>query len=441
MELVFRFFDFPAKFFGHGAEFFRSFGAHIKDHFVPHHRNNYHPHIFSHSMTMLLSVLMISVKIFSIAVVSFGPVLPAYSSAITVENIINLTNQSRKEYNLKTLVENSTLNQAAQAKANDMLLKGYFSHNTPDGKTPWDFIQTAGYGYIMAGENLAVNFTEAEHVEEAWMNSPGHKANIINKDFEEIGIGIAQGDYQGHNAIFVVQMFGTPVEQKIQLSDRATEVAPEPVSAPNKTISINEEKTLKSNSENQPLREAPAQLSDTAPTPLLEVIKEPLAVLEITEAKTEAVGNVFNVFTQTSPNAVKVILHYGQMSVLMEPKENNTWQASLDLNRLASNNYHLRITAYNLQGEFVSKQVASFSGSTVENFNILGVKAGSKEVSWMGKVFNPKIFENQFYLLFVAAVLTSLIIAILVHRHIQHVSVTANASFMAILAILLWLGS
>src|SRR4029078_3041745 len=125
------------------------------------------------------------------------------------------TNTSRNSYGLSTLTYNDELAKAAQTKANDMLAKGYFAHNTPDGKTPWDFIQAQHYNYIMAGENLAVNFTEAENVEDAWMNSPGHKANILNKNCEEIGIGISQGNFQGHNAIFVVQMFGTPVEQKI----------------------------------------------------------------------------------------------------------------------------------------------------------------------------------------------------------------------------------
>ena len=185
------------------------FGRHLQNHFIPHPRNNYHPHILGHRALALFSVLLLSAKIFTIALLAWGPIAPAFSSAITEPNIINLTNQSRVQYGEAALTENSELDKAAQAKADDMLARGYFAHVTPDGRTPWSFITAAGYNYLMAGENLAVNFTEAEDVETAWMNSPGHRANILNKDFVEIGIGVSQGQYEGHNAIFVVQELGT----------------------------------------------------------------------------------------------------------------------------------------------------------------------------------------------------------------------------------------
>jgi hypothetical protein len=172
------------------------FFTHVLDHFIPHARNNYHPHLLSHRLTGLLTALLISMKIFTIVAIALGPVVPAYSSAISIANIISLTNQSRLSVQLPDLTENSLLNEAAQTKANDMLAKGYFSHDTPEGKTPWDFISASGYNYITAGENLAVNFTEAENVEDAWMNSPGHRANIVNKNYHDIGIGISQVLYQ-----------------------------------------------------------------------------------------------------------------------------------------------------------------------------------------------------------------------------------------------------
>ena len=184
---------------------------HLHDHFIPHHRNNYHPHILGHRSLALFSALLVAVKIFTISLVSFGPVLPVFSSAITGENIISLTNESRKSFNLPALVSNQLLAKAAQAKANDMLAKGYFAHNSPDGKTPWDFIVSAGYSYLSAGENLAVNFVEAESVEAAWMNSPGHKANILNTKFVEIGVAAERGIWDGRNVWMAVQEFGLPL--------------------------------------------------------------------------------------------------------------------------------------------------------------------------------------------------------------------------------------
>jgi hypothetical protein len=92
-----------------------------------------------------------------------------------------------------------------------MATKGYFSHTSPEGLSPWHWFDTVGYKFMYAGENLAINFSESTDVEQAWMNSPGHRANILNERFTEIGIATAQGTYQGQPTIFVAQMFGKPL--------------------------------------------------------------------------------------------------------------------------------------------------------------------------------------------------------------------------------------
>jgi len=145
-------------------EFWRGFAEHIHDHFIPHYRNNYHPHLLSNRSLGLFSIALVSVKVFTIAIVSLGAAVPAFSSAITPKNIISLTNSSRIEYKLTALSVSPMLAKAAQAKAENMLKEGYFAHNSPSGATPWDFIKAQNYNYIVAGENLAVNFTQAESV-------------------------------------------------------------------------------------------------------------------------------------------------------------------------------------------------------------------------------------------------------------------------------------
>jgi len=112
--------------------------------------------------------------------------------------------------NVSELKVSPILEKAAQMKADDMASKSYFAHNTPDGKTPWYWLEQAGYRYIYAGENLAVNFENSEDVETAWMNSPGHFLNIMNPKYTEIGIATSTGIYKGREAVFVVQMFGKP---------------------------------------------------------------------------------------------------------------------------------------------------------------------------------------------------------------------------------------
>ncbi len=135
--------------------------------------------------------------------------LENFLASIAPEKLVELTNIRREERELKTLVISPLLMEAAQLKANDMAEKGYFAHTCPDGVTPWHWFDKVGYGYRYAGENLAVNFTEAHQVDKAWMESPTHKKNIVNERFQEIGIATATGEYKGREAIFVVQLFGT----------------------------------------------------------------------------------------------------------------------------------------------------------------------------------------------------------------------------------------
>ncbi len=130
--------------------------------------------------------------------------------AILVSALGDLTNSERIGENLNPLKSNPLLDEAAQLKADDMVNNGYFSHVSPDGKTPWYWLDQVGYAYDYAGENLAVNFTESEEVTDAWMKSPTHRANIEKKQYTEMGSGIAAGIYKGKEAVFVVQEYANP---------------------------------------------------------------------------------------------------------------------------------------------------------------------------------------------------------------------------------------
>lgn len=138
-----------------------------------------------------------------------------HMAAVISAVMVDLTNDDRKKEDLGALKVNPTLVAAAQAKANDMAKKGYFAHDTPDGKNSWYWFKEAGYSFAYAGENLAVDFTDSEDVVEAWMDSPTHRANILDGRFTEIGIATAVGTYKGQKAIFVVQMFGTPARTPV----------------------------------------------------------------------------------------------------------------------------------------------------------------------------------------------------------------------------------
>lgn len=134
-------------------------------------------------------------------------------AAVVSATLVDLANEDREEESLPALTIDPLLVAAAQAKANDMVEKGYFAHNSPEGVEPWHWFREVGYDYAYAGENLAVNFSDSENVEDAWMESPKHRANILNGKFTHIGIATASGIYEGKKTTFVVQMFGTPRSQ------------------------------------------------------------------------------------------------------------------------------------------------------------------------------------------------------------------------------------
>src|SRR3989344_2169737 len=136
-------------------------------------------------------------------------------AAVVKSALVDLTNKNRIAQKIPFLKINPVLEQAAALKAQDMSQKGYFAHVSPEGKTPWYWLDQVIYDYTYAGENLAINFFDSKEVADAWMNSPAHRANMVNKNFKEIGIALARGIYQNQETVFVVQFFATPVKASI----------------------------------------------------------------------------------------------------------------------------------------------------------------------------------------------------------------------------------
>jgi hypothetical protein len=138
----------------------------------------------------------------------------AGNTVLTIQGVIDETNKHRENNGLMPLHRNEKLNKAAEDKLDDMLAQQYFEHNSPDGKTPADVIKGASYEYIVVGENLALgNFKNDLLLVEAWMNSPGHRANILHDKFQEIGVAAKKGTFEGREVWLAVQEFGTPLSQ------------------------------------------------------------------------------------------------------------------------------------------------------------------------------------------------------------------------------------
>lgn len=139
----------------------------------------------------------------------------ASASDITASTIVRMVNNARQTEGLPALVVNDQLTEAAEWKAEDMTANNYFAHTSPKGLTPWYWIEKSGYDYKYAGENLAINFTNAEEEQKAWMTSPTHRQNILNNHFLDIGVAVKKIDYQGVSTIIAVQIFGSQTGDKI----------------------------------------------------------------------------------------------------------------------------------------------------------------------------------------------------------------------------------
>jgi uncharacterized protein YkwD len=107
--------------------------------------------------------------------------------------IVAAMNRERAAYGLPPLRLNSKLSLAAQDRITDMFDQRYFAHVAPDGTQPFVWLARHGYAYRTAGENLAVGYGTAGRVVGGWMNSPGHRANILGSGFDEVGVAIASG--------------------------------------------------------------------------------------------------------------------------------------------------------------------------------------------------------------------------------------------------------
>lgn len=174
--------------------------------FLPTAQNGHHAHLLR---TPSLVIIMIAIVVIN-SVSGLFPV-SRVGAEINFLQLIELHNQERSKFNLPPLRLNAALSNSAQQKALVMLEKDCWSHYCPAGKSPWDFVVSANYEYIYAGENLAQGFLDSESAVVAWMNSPSHRENILRAEFEDIGFGIVQGSFQGiKDNIIIVVHFGTP---------------------------------------------------------------------------------------------------------------------------------------------------------------------------------------------------------------------------------------
>lgn len=161
-------------------------------------------------MFTIVSIALVTHISWASLVVKNAPVAPMSQdlSAITVQHVIELTNESRATHGLPPLKENAYLDAFASDRVSDEVAHDNFSHIDSRGLHSYDEVSRFIYPYKDFGENLAVYFDDAITEQKAWDSSPEHEENILNPLYKDIGVGVEQGDHDGYFTTWVAVEFG-----------------------------------------------------------------------------------------------------------------------------------------------------------------------------------------------------------------------------------------
>ncbi len=151
------------------------------------------------------------------------------ATTVTPSSLLTLTNHARSEHGLAGLSLSPQLAQAAQAKAQDIIDRQYWSHTAPDGTEPWYWIEQTGYDYVTAGENLAKNFATAGATVTAWLESQEHRDNILQATYTDVGFAVAEGQLDGRPSTVVVALYASPIQAVAGAQTSSTSTTARPV--------------------------------------------------------------------------------------------------------------------------------------------------------------------------------------------------------------------
>lgn len=206
----------------------------LKHYLIASPENNYQPWILSKTAMACFVLSIWTLRLFLPGYVAVG------APGLDNQDLMARINTERTNRFIPALITNSKLNAAANIKSNDMINRDYFSHVDPDGNYVWPVIEAQGYKpYQSLGENLAVDFTSAESVVNAWMNSPGHRANILNEKFEDQGMAAVYGNFEDHETYLITNLFGTLLKKTAPPPTPAPTPTPQPTPTPTPTPTPN----------------------------------------------------------------------------------------------------------------------------------------------------------------------------------------------------------
>ena len=440
----------------------------FKDYFIPSADNDNRPKILRPKQLTIIAILLIILKVSLVGYLFSIYQETAEMSETTVNQLLLLTNESRVASGASPVKLNPVLNQAAQAKADDMLAKNYFSHTSPDGRKPWHFVNRNAYPYLLVGENLGMNFIAASDVHAALMASPSHKKNLLNPKYTDVGLAVVNGELNGENTNILVEIFAYKKEPTETIAIvptasgadtfKAVVVDSEVVTVENKPEAIAEiiplitAETTTPSSVTETVASKPSpEASKPSPentTPSQEPVsrpKEEIIVAAETETQVDVLAQAQEVVmpiistvdlpTQVANNQPENLLDNTETSNINTETTSATntetvnTETADNVDNLSANQVATEATTDATPEEIMSNQ-------ELPTEQVVIATSSNQDISKAGKIIK---LSKVLYIFFLVFLIISLAINIFVHIKVQHKSIILQAILLIILLLALLL--
>jgi len=292
----------------------------LKDYVIPHEGNDHKPKALHGKAVQHVLVVVLVVKIAIVGTLFILFPNPALLTRDIRSDMYRLINEYRSSKGLQELSLNSSLEEFAYGKGQDMFANNYFSHFGPDGKKPWQWIDVGTYDFKSMGENLAMDFLTAQSVLTAFQKSPTHDRNLLQIAYSDIGVAVLNGYLDGRETNLMVVFFGSPkIAQAVPVpAVSELSVAPAPsVTAP-VTIPEATEETPVSQPAVSPVVDIPtptavaeAELETPEPTPQETPLSFSIRPF-IASTETEVLGEAINSDISVQPEAGQTGIVFAQ---------------------------------------------------------------------------------------------------------------------------------
>ncbi len=294
----------------------------FKRFFIPHSENKHKPHFLRGKSVLLFIIILLLIKVSVFGLYLYFP-SSVYFAAITSDSLEELINQTREEHNLSPLEVDTKLVQSALFKAEHILKEDYFAHTSPGGVSPWYWFKKSNYNYQYAGENLAIDFTDSRSLHRALLNSPTHRANILNPNYTEMGIAVVTGEFEGRDTAVAVQHFGNEFQ-----------LAQAPATQPEQQISAEPEKEFPTSTTMEELKQkqlaaerktekeeiaAPQQVNPEVEQEIFAVVQQKIDEFQDIASKlqTDRGARILGVLVEKSDEITKKIYIYTLLFVVL----------------------------------------------------------------------------------------------------------------------------